>query len=81
MKPQAFGKGYPQEGDAIADLARQYLLEPGLRGVERVEALIDRAESDSRWDDMSMWHRVRFRLLRFKREQAVARRLGCHVAH
>jgi hypothetical protein len=81
MKPQAYDEGYSKGGDAIADLARQFMLEPGVRGVERVEAHIDRAETDSRWDDVSMWHRVRFRLLRFRREQAVARRLGCTVAH
>jgi hypothetical protein len=67
-------------GDEIAELARHYLLEPGDNGVALVEAQILRAMADSRWDDMSMWHRVKLRLLRFRREVAVARRLGCSVA-
>ncbi|MET0308168.1 MAG: hypothetical protein ABW023_05630 [Sphingomonas sp.] len=66
-----------REGDEIADLARHYLLEPGIQGVERVDAHIDRAMADSRWDDMSMWHRVRLRLIRFQRERAMAQQLGC----
>jgi len=77
MEPHAYS-GDGAEGDAIADLARRYLMEPET-GVERVDAHIDRARADSRWDDMSMWHRVRLRLLRFQRERAVARRLGCEV--
>jgi hypothetical protein len=80
MKPQEPQKGHP-DGDAIAELARQFMLEPGVRGVERVDAHIERAMADSRWDDMSMWHRVRFRLLRFRRAQDVAQRLGCDPAY
>jgi hypothetical protein len=81
METQAYSEACPHEGDEIADLARGFMLEPGTRGVERVDLQIEHAKADSRWDDMSMWHRVRFRLLRFRREQAVARRLGCEVAH
>lgn len=79
MKPQAYSDGYLIEGDEIAALARQFMLEPGAAGVDRVDAQIEHARADSRWDDMSMWHRVRLRLLRFKREQTVARRLGCDM--
>lgn len=80
MTPQPHTPGDLKAGDAIADLARQYMMEPGVRGVARVDAQIDRAKADSRWDDMSMWHRVRLRLLRFQRAQAVAQRLGCDQA-
>jgi len=79
MKPQSYSEACPQDGDAIADLARGFMLEPGMQGVERVDLHIEHARADSRWDDMSMWHRVRLRLLRFQRERAVARRLGCEV--
>jgi len=56
--------------DDIADLARQYLNEPGSRGLERIEAQIAEAQGDSRWDDVGKWHRVRFRLMRMQQEQA-----------
>ncbi|MES2444431.1 MAG: hypothetical protein V4574_16515 [Pseudomonadota bacterium] len=62
-----------EEGDAmqacddIGDLARQYLMEPGLRGLQQIDEQIDRAKGDSRWDDMSKWHRVRFRMIRLSR--------------
>jgi hypothetical protein len=55
----------PGSCDDIADLARKYLNAP-----ERVDALIAAAQSDSRWDEMGKWHRVRFRLLRMQQEQA-----------
>jgi hypothetical protein len=79
MEPQAYPQAPPQ-GDDIAELAMLYMLEPGIRGVERVDVHIDRAMADSRWDDMSMWHRVRLRLLRFQRARAVAQQLGCEPA-
>ena len=80
MKPQAYDAGDPHAGDEIADLARQFMLHPEADGVERLDAYIEHAKADSRWDDMSMWHRVRLRLLRFQRERAMAKRLGCERA-
>ena len=80
MKPQTYSEAYPYAGDEIADLARQFMLHPGADGVDRVDAQIEHAEADSRWDDMSMWHRVRLRLLRFQRERAMAKRLSCERA-
>jgi hypothetical protein len=37
--------------------------------------------ADSRWDDMSKWHRVRLRLIRMQQQRAVSERLGfgCHT--
>jgi hypothetical protein len=62
----------PGSGDDIAELAREYLNEPGSRGLERIEEHIAQAMGDSRWDDMSKWHRVRFRLMRMQQERASA---------
>jgi hypothetical protein len=53
--------------DDIGDLARVYMMEPGLRGLAQIDEQIDRAKGDSRWDDMSKWHRVRFRMIRLSR--------------
>lgn len=55
--------------DEVADLARQYMMEPGLRGLQRIDEKIDSAMHGSRWDELSKWHRVRFRLLRMQRQQ------------
>ena len=63
-------------GDDIADLARQYLEEPGSRGLQKIDEHIKVAMGDSRWDDMSKWHRVRFRLMRMQQERAIGARLG-----
>ncbi|MES2988427.1 MAG: hypothetical protein V4808_11020 [Pseudomonadota bacterium] len=62
--------------DEIAVLAEQYLMEPGMRGLQKIDAHIQAAMCDSRWDDMSKWHRVRFRLIRFQQQRAVSERLG-----
>lgn len=61
--------------DDIAELARQYLDEPGSRGLERIDEHISLAKADARWDDMSKWHRVRFRLLRLQNERAIGAQL------
>jgi hypothetical protein len=63
-------------GDDIADLARKYLEEPGSRGLQKIDEHISLAQGDSRWDDMSKWHRVRFRLMRMQQERAINERLG-----
>jgi hypothetical protein len=63
-------------GDDIGDLARQYLEEPGTRGLQKIDEHISLAMGDSRWDDMSKWHRVRFRLMRMQQERAIGQRLG-----
>jgi hypothetical protein len=57
--------------DDIADLARKYLEEPGMRGLQKIDEHISLAMGDSRWDDMSKWHRVRFRLMRMQQERAI----------
>jgi hypothetical protein len=48
-------------GDEIAELASRYLLLP--------EAEVVRATDESRWDDVSKWHRVRFRLIRLHQQR------------
>jgi hypothetical protein len=58
-------------GDDIADLARKYLEEPGSRGLQKIDEHISLAMGDARWDDMSKWHRVRFRLMRMQQERAI----------
>lgn len=63
-------------GDEIAILAEQYLMEPGSRGLQRIDEHIKAAMHDSRWDDMSKWHRVRFRLIRLQQQRAVGQRFG-----
>ena len=62
--------------DEISTLAELYLLEPGARGLQRIDERISDAMAESRWDEMSKWHRVRFRLLRFQQQRAIAERLG-----
>ncbi|RYY23902.1 MAG: hypothetical protein EOP62_18600 [Sphingomonadales bacterium] len=62
--------------DEIAVLAEQYLMEPGSRGLQRIDAHIQSAMADSRWDDMSKWHRVRFRLIRLQQQRALGVRLS-----
>jgi len=56
----------PGGGDEIAELAGHYLLLPEREGLARVDVEIARATDDSRWDDLSKWHRVRFRLIRLQ---------------
>lgn len=55
-------------GDAIADLAGQYLVLPDGEGLARIDVQIARATDESRWDDLSKWHRVRFRLIRLQQQ-------------
>ncbi|RYD46250.1 MAG: hypothetical protein EOP60_19335 [Sphingomonadales bacterium] len=63
--------------DEIAVLAERYLMEPGKNGLQRIDAHIAAAMADSRWDDMSKWHRVRFRLIRLQQQRDIGGRLGC----
>jgi len=53
----------PEAPDEIAELAGQYLLLPEREALARIDAEIVRS-TESRWDDLSKWHRVRFRLIR-----------------
>ena len=55
--------------DEVAQLARRYLDESGSFGLERIDAHILRAVDESLWDDVSKWHRVRLRFLRFQQER------------
>lgn len=57
--------------DEVAVMAQRYLLSPKGDGFERVEREIAQAQADSRWDDLSTWHRVRLRMIRMER---IARR-------
>ena len=61
---------------AIAVLAERYLMEPGSRGLQAIDGHIEAAMADSRWDDMSKWHRVRLRLLRLQQQRVLSRRFG-----
>ena len=45
------------------------MMEPGLRGLQRIDEQIETAMRTSSWDEMSKWHRVRFRMLRLQRQQ------------
>lgn len=56
----------PGGGDEIAELAGHYLLLPEREALARVDVEIARATDESRWDDLSKWHRVRFRLIRLQ---------------
>jgi len=62
--------------DEIAVLAERYLMEPGSRGLQAIDGHIEAAMADSRWDDMSKWHRVRLRLLRLQQQRVLSRRFG-----
>jgi hypothetical protein len=54
----------PPPVDEIAELAGQFLLLPEGEALARIDAEVERATVESRWDDLSKWHRVRFRLIR-----------------
>ncbi len=58
-------------GDEIGVLARRYLDESGSYGLERIDGRIARATERSDWDDVSKWHRVRLRFLRFQQDHAL----------
>lgn len=60
--------------DEVGELARKYLDESGSYGIERIDAHILRAVDESLWDEVSKWHRVRLRFLRFLQERALAER-------
>ncbi|GEM_PF-1371916 len=60
----------PGGGDEIADLAGHYLLLPEREGLARIDAEIARVTSESLWDDVSKWHRVRLRLIRLHHQAA-----------
>jgi len=60
----------PGAGDEIAELTKPYLLLPEREALARVDAEIVRATDESRWDDLSTWHRVRFRLIRLQQHAA-----------
>lgn len=57
--------------DEIAELALQHLLLPEAEGLSRIEAQVARATDESRWDDVSKWHRVKFRLIRLHQQQVI----------
>jgi hypothetical protein len=56
-------------GDEIAELASRYLLLPEAEGLARIDVEVHRATDESRWDDVSKWHRVRFRLIRLHQQR------------
>ena len=60
--------------DEIAGLARKYLEDPHCGGIEEIDHIILKAVADSQWDDVSKWHRVRLRMIRFQQERYVAAR-------
>jgi hypothetical protein len=61
--------------DEVAQLAQQYMMEPTARGLQRIDEKIAVAKRDSCWDEMSKWHRVRFRLIRLQRQRSQARQI------
>jgi len=63
--------------EEVAELARGYLNNPGSGGMRAIESRISDALADARWDDMSKWHRVKFRLMRMQRERASGAALRC----
>ena len=61
--------------EEIAGIARQYLEDPHRDGMGEIDRHIVQAVSESRWDDVSKWHRVRLRYMRFKQERSAAAQL------
>lgn len=57
--------------DEIGVIAARYLREPGLAGLHRIDAHIREARAESRWDDVSKWHRVRLRLIRLEGQRCL----------
>jgi len=57
--------------DEIAGLARRHLEAPGREGMQDIDAHIMHATEEARWDDVSKWHRVKLRYMRFRQEQAL----------
>ena len=58
--------------EEIGELARKYLEDPHCDGAREIDRAIMQAMHEARWDDVSKWHRVRLRYLRFKKERFVA---------
>ena len=61
--------------EEIAELARIHLQDPRDDGIVEIDGQIASAVAESRWDDVSKWHRVRLRLLRYRQQSYVAARL------
>ena len=61
--------------EEIAGLARRHLEAPGKSGLQDIYAHIMAATEEARWDDVSKWHRVRLRYMRFKSERRAAAQL------
>ncbi len=57
--------------EEIAGLARRHLEAPGKSGLEDIDAHIMQATEEARWDDVSKWHRVRLRYIRFEQERGL----------
>ena len=57
--------------EEIAGLARRHLEAPGKSGLDDIDAHIMAATEEARWDDVSKWHRVRLRYIRFEQERAL----------
>ena len=55
--------------DEIAGLARRHLEAPGRAGMQDIDAHIENATAESRWDDVGKWHRVKLRYLRFRNQR------------
>ncbi|MEI9853129.1 MAG: hypothetical protein WDN24_22355 [Sphingomonas sp.] len=63
-----------KRSDEVARLARRYLDDPGDDGLAEIDRHVTDAAAESRWDDVSKWHRVRLRYLRYRQQQDLARR-------
>lgn len=55
--------------EEIAGLARKYMEDSHCDGLREIDGLILEATDESRWEDVSKWHRVRIRFLRFQQER------------
>jgi hypothetical protein len=62
--------------EEIAELARKYLEDTRCGGIQEIDRIILSAVGDSRWDDVSKWHRVRLRYLRFQQERRAVAQLN-----
>ncbi len=54
--------------EEIAALARNYLENPNHGGLGEIDRIIARASAEARWEDVSKWHRVRLRFIRFRQQ-------------
>ena len=62
--------------EEVGELAQRYLNNPGFGGVCEIDLRIAEAMADSRWDDMSKWHRVKLRLIRMQQQRALTESLS-----